>query len=79
MSYLVIFEVFTAAIMKNAVFLDVEPCRYFINLTFRKNVSPPSSEYEKSASNEPVHATSQMTAFFISYLTLRKYFLLRKV
>jgi hypothetical protein len=28
------FEVFTAVIMKNAVFWDVAPCRYFVNRRF---------------------------------------------
>jgi hypothetical protein len=36
------FEVFTAVTMKNTVFWDVAPCRYFVNWRFGGTVSPPS-------------------------------------
>jgi hypothetical protein len=52
----VIFEVFTAVTMKNAVFWDVVPCRYSINRhfrgTYRLHVQGRTKKKEKSASEE---------------------------
>jgi hypothetical protein len=47
------FGVLTAMVKKGAIFWDIMPCSPLSQLTFRRNISPPSSGSENKLSEKP--------------------------